>query len=101
MQEASVLEVIAVDARERLVTFMAEAVAGLPHLRQRDNALLYVRGQVEHGGRKSLWPTLLRLAEDAARYESLQLFLADSLWEPNRLVRACAERAYPHIGVTA
>jgi SRSO17 transposase len=101
MQEASVLEVTAADARERLVAFVAEVVAGLPHVRQRDNALLYVRGLVEHGGRKSLWPTLFRLGEDAARYESLQQFLADSPWEPGLVVRACAELVAPKIGVTA
>lgn len=56
MQEASVLEVTAAEARERLMAFMAEVVAGLPHVRQRENALLYVRGLVEEGGRKSLWP---------------------------------------------
>jgi SRSO17 transposase len=101
MQEASVVEITAADARERLVAFVNEVVAGLPHVRQRENALLYVRGLVEHGGRKSLWPTLFRLGEDAARYESLQQFLADSPWEPNALVRASAERVYPEIGVTA
>jgi len=101
MQQASVVEITAADARERLVAFVSEVVAGLPHVRQRENALLYVRGLVEHGGRKSLWPTLFRLGEDAARYESLQQFLADSPWEPSALVRAAAERVYPKIGVTA
>ena len=101
MQEASVPQVTAAEARERLMAFMAEVVAGLPHVRQRENAVLYVRGLVEHGGRKSLWPTLFRLGEDAARYESLQQFLADSPWEPSQLVRAAAERVYPHLGVAA
>jgi len=101
MQEASVLEGTAAHARERLVAFVSDVVAGLPHVRQRENALLYVRGLVEEGGRKSLWPTLFRLGEDAARYESLQQFLADSPWEPAPLVRACAERVYPHLEVTA
>ena len=95
MQEASVVEVTAAEARERLVAFVAEVVAGLPLRRQRENALLYVRGLVEEGGRKSLWPTLFRLGEDAARYECLQQFLADSPWEPSALVRAAAERVYP------
>jgi len=101
MQEASVVRVTAAEARERLVAFVEEVVAGLPLRRQRENALLYVRGLVEEGGRKSLWPTLFRLGEDAARYESLQQFLADSPWEPKQLVRASAEQVYPHIGVTA
>jgi hypothetical protein len=42
--------------------------AWLPLRRQRENALLYVRGLVEQGGRKSLQPTLFRLEETAARY---------------------------------
>ena len=75
--------------------------AGLPHVRQRENALVYVRGLIEHGGRKSLQPTLFRLGEDAARYESLQQFLADSPWDPALLVRACAERVVPELGVSA
>jgi SRSO17 transposase len=60
-----------------------------------------VRGLVEHGGRKSLQPTLFRLGESAARYESLQQFLADSPWDPVMLVRACAERVAPEIAVAA
>ena len=94
-------EMAAVEARERLVAFVAEMAAGLPHARQRENALVYVRGLIEHGGRKSLQPTLFRLGEDAARYESLQQFLADSPWDPVLLVRACAERVVPALGVTA
>jgi SRSO17 transposase len=101
MRETSVLGGTAADVRQRLAAFAGEVVAGLPHKRQRENALLYVRGLVEHGGRKSLWPTLFRLGEDAARYESLQQFLADSPWEPGELLRATAERVYPHLGVSA
>jgi SRSO17 transposase len=103
MQAAVVmeLEMPAVEARERLVDFVAEMAAGLPHGRQRENALVYVRGLIEHGGRKSLQPTLFRLGEDAARYESLQQFLADSPWDPGLLVRACAERVAPALGVSA
>jgi len=48
-----------------------------------------------------LQPTLFRLEESPARYESLQQFLADSPWGPGLLVRACAERVAPEIGVTA
>ena len=51
-------EVPAVEVRERLVGFVAEVAAGLSLARQRENALLYVRGLVEQGGRKSLQPTL-------------------------------------------
>ena len=60
-----------------------------------------MRGLVEHGGRKSLQPTLFRLEETPARYESMQQFLADSPWDPELLVRACAERVAPEIDVLA
>jgi SRSO17 transposase len=91
----------AAEARERLVAFVEEVVAPLGHVRRRENALLYVRGLVEHGGRKSLQPTLFRLEETPARYESVQQFLADSPWQPELLMRACAERVAPQIGVVA
>ena len=50
---------------------------------------------------KSLQPTLFRLEETPARYESMQQFLADSPWDPVLLVRGCAERVAPEIGVVA
>ena len=53
-------------ARERLAAFVGEVVAGMAHVRQRANALVYVRGLIEHGGRKSLQPTLMRQGESAA-----------------------------------
>jgi SRSO17 transposase len=84
-----------------LLAFVEEAVRPLPHVRQRQNALLYVRGLIEHGGRKSLQPTLFRLEEPPARYESLQQFLADSPWDPAALVRACAERVAPELDLLA
>jgi SRSO17 transposase len=95
------VEMSAAAARERLLAFVGEVVRLLPHVRQRENALLYVRGLVEQGGRKSLQPTLFRLEESPARYESVQQFLADSPWQPELLIRACAERVAPQIGVTA
>ena len=101
MQGALATQTTAAEARERLVAFVGEMVAGFSHVRQRENALIYVRGLVEHGGRKSLWPTLFRLGEDAARYESLQQFLADSPWEADLLVQACAERVVPEIELQA
>ena len=94
-------EVSATEVRERLVGFVGEVAAGLSLARQRENALLYVRGLVEQGGRKSLQPTLFRLEQTAARYESMQQFLADSPWQPELLVRACAERVAPELGVVA
>src|SRR2546430_11635716 len=101
MEAAMQLQSPAVAARERLVAFVGEVAGGLSLARQRSNALLYVRGLVEHGGRKSLQPTLFRLEETRARYESLQQFLADSPWEPELLVRACAERVAAEIGLLA
>ncbi|HVS62009.1 MAG TPA: IS701 family transposase [Thermoanaerobaculia bacterium] len=99
--EAAMVEVSAGAARGRLLAFVGEVVRPLPHVRQRENAVLYVRGLVEQGGRKSLQPTLFRLEETPARYESVQQFLADSPWEPEPLIRACAERVAPQIGVVA
>src|SRR6266487_5825533 len=99
--EAAMVEMSASEPRERLLAFVGEVVRPLPHVRQRENALLYVRGLVEQGGRKSLQPTLFRLEETPARYESMQQFLADSPWDAAVLVRACAERVAPEIGVTA
>jgi SRSO17 transposase len=101
MEAALAVETPATDVRERLEAFVGEVAAGMALARQRENALLYVRGLIEHGGRKSLQPTLFRLEETPARYESMQQFLADSPWEPELLVRACAERVTPEIGVTA
>jgi hypothetical protein len=50
---------------ERLRGFVAEVVAASLELPvQRRNAETYVRGLLEHGGRKSLQPTLFRLDED-------------------------------------
>jgi len=49
-------EMPAVEVRERLVEFVAEMAAVLPRVRQRENALVYVRGLIEQGGRKSLQP---------------------------------------------
>ncbi len=99
--EAAMVEMAASGPRERLFAFVDEVVRPLGHVRQRENALLYVRGLIEHGGRKSLQPTLFRLEESPARYESLQQFLADSPWDPALLVRACVERVAPEIGVLA
>lgn len=101
MEAAVAFEVPAVEVRDRLVGFVEEMAARLPLRRQRENALVYVRGLVEQGGRKSLQPTLFRLEETPARYESVQQFLADSPWQPELLIKACAERVAPQIGVVA
>ncbi|MCZ7590561.1 MAG: IS701 family transposase [Gaiella sp.] len=101
MGAAVVVEMPAVEVRERLTGFVAEVASPLSLRRQRENALLYVRGLVEQGGRKSLQPTLFRLEETPARYESMQQFLADSPWDAELLIRRCAERVAPQIGVVA
>lgn len=88
-------------AQERLATFVAEVVAGMVHVRQRENALISVRGLIEQGGRKSLQPTLFRLGASSARYESVQQFLADSPWDAPALVRAVAERVVPALAPAA
>ncbi len=58
MEAALAPEMPATEARERLVAFMDEIVSALPLPIQRANALLYVRGLIEQGGRKSLQPVL-------------------------------------------
>ena len=63
MEAVLALELPAVETRERLLGFVEEVVSELPHVRQRENAGLYVRGLIEQGGRKSLQPTLFRLEE--------------------------------------
>ena len=101
MEAALVSGAPAAEVRERLTGFVEGVVERMPLRRQRENALLYVRGLIEQGGRKSLQPTLFRLEETPARYESMQQFLADSPWDPALLVRACAERVAPGLGVVA
>ena len=65
MGTQSVAEMAATEPRERLAAFVRELVAALPLARQRANALVYARGLIEHGGRKSLQPTLFRLGASA------------------------------------
>ena len=101
MEAAVAFDAPALGVRERMAGFVGEVTGGFALARQRENALLYVRGLVEHGGRKSLWPTLFRLEETPARYESMQQFLADSPWDPELLIQGCAERVCPGIGVLA
>jgi SRSO17 transposase len=92
---------VAAEVRERLGAFVADVAGRLPHARQRANAELYVRGLLEEGRRKSLQPTLFRLAEPDRVYQSVQQFLADSPWPAAEVVRACAERVVPQLEVVA
>ena len=86
MQAAVAMEpgMPAVEARERLVEFVAEMAAGLGHVRRRENALVYVRGLIEHGGRKSLQPT---------RFGSVRtrrgMSRCSSSWPTRRGIRRC------------
>jgi SRSO17 transposase len=87
--------------RERLEAFAAEVlVEAMNRPVQLVNAGLYLRGLLEQGPRKSLEPIVARLGADA-EYQSMQQFLADSPWEPARVVRAVAERVAPEIEVEA
>ena len=95
MEATVAATVAAVEIRDRLSEFIEEVTRPFVLRVQRANALLYVRGLVEQGGRKSLQPTLFRLEETPARYESLQQFLADSPWDPGLVVRGCAVRGCP------
>ena len=64
------------------------------------NGGLYLRGLLEQGPRKSLWPMVERLSGEAD-YDRLQQFLADSPWDPAVVVRAVARRVVPAIDVQA
>jgi SRSO17 transposase len=87
--------------QERLEAFAGEVLAGAMNRPvQVRNGGLYVRGLIEDGARKSLEPLVLRLGADAD-YQSMQQFLADSPWDPARVVQAVAERVAPVIGVEA
>jgi len=83
---------VAPEVAERLASFFADVTAGLRRPEQRANALLYARGLMEAGARKSLEPVVTRLGGSGAEYESLQHFLADSPWDPAVVDRAVAER---------
>ena len=86
---------------ERLEAFGVEVLAGAMNRPvQVRNGGLYVRGLIEDGARKSLEPLVVRLGADA-EYQSMQQFLADSPWDPARVVQAVAERVAPVIEVEA
>lgn len=87
--------------KERMERFMAEVTGvAMNHPVQRANAEVYVRGLLAAGARKSLEPLVERLDGDGD-YQSLQQFLADSPWEPERLLRAVVERVAPVVGAEA
>jgi SRSO17 transposase len=87
--------------KERMEVFLAQvAGASMSHPVQRANAEVYVRGLLAAGARKSLEPLVVRLDGDGD-YQSLQQFLADSPWEPERLLRAVVERVAPVVRAEA
>jgi SRSO17 transposase len=87
--------------RERLEAFGVEVLAeAMNRPVQVRNGGLYLRGLLEQGARKSLEPLVDRLGGDGD-YQSMQQFLADSPWDPARVVRAVAERVEPEIEVEA
>jgi SRSO17 transposase len=87
--------------RERLEAFAGEVLAeAMNRPVQLINGGLYLRGLLEQGARKSLEPLVIRLGGDAD-YQSMQQFLADSPWDPARVVRAVAERVASEVEVEA
>lgn len=101
VMEEAVLGSVVPAVRERLEEFVGGvALASMDHPVQRENAERYVRGLLQAGPRKSLEPLVERLAGEAD-YQSLQQFLADSPWEPERVIRAVAERVAPVVDAEA
>jgi SRSO17 transposase len=89
----------AVEPRARLVAFAEDVFDAFERPSQRVNGELYLRGLIEQGPRKSLQPTLFRLGESGARYESMQQFVADSPWSAGELMRRVGERVSPRLDV--
>jgi SRSO17 transposase len=87
--------------QERLAEFGGQVLAdAMNRPAQLVNGGLYLRGLLEQGPRKSLWPMVERLGGDAD-YDRLQQFVADSPWDPALVVRAVARRVVPAIDVQA
>src|ERR1039457_3863008 len=99
--EEAVLESVAPVVKERLEEFVGGvARASMEHPGQRENAERYVRGLLQAGPRKALGPLVERL-EGEADYQSLQQFLADSPWDPQRVIQAVVERVAPVVNAEA
>jgi SRSO17 transposase len=98
---AVVEEVVPVETKGRLEAFGAEVLAAaMSRPVQMINGGLYLRGLLGEGARKSLEPMVARLGGEAD-YQSMQQFLADSPWDPTRVVHAVAERVARAIEVEA
>jgi SRSO17 transposase len=92
---------VAPAVKARMEAFVAQvAGAAMNHPVQRANAEVYVRGLLAAGARKSLEPLVERL-DGEGDYQSLQQFLADSPWDPGRLMQAVVERVAPVVGAEA
>jgi len=101
VMERSLPESLAPGVKERMEGFVAGvAAASMSHPVQRENAERYVRGLLGAGARKSLEPMVERLAGEAD-YQSLQQFLADSPWDPGRVIQAVVERVAPVVDAEA
>lgn len=101
MEEAVPVSLLAGAVRERLEEFVGGvALASMDHPVQRENAERYVRGLLQASPRKSLEPLVERLAGEAD-YQSLQQFLADSPWDPERVMQAVVERVCPLVDAEA
>ncbi len=101
VMEEAVSESLAPGVKGRMEEFVAGvAAASMNHPVQRENAERYVRGLLGAGARKSLEPLVERLAGEAD-YQSLQQFLADSPWDPGRVIQAVVERVAPVVGAEA
>jgi SRSO17 transposase len=99
--EESVVVSSAGVVKERLEEFVGGvALASMEHPVQRANAERYVRGLLGASVRKSLEPLVERLAGEAD-YQSLQQFLADSPWDPGRVIQAVVERVAPVVEAEA
>ncbi len=86
---------------ERLEAFGNSVLAGaMNRPAQMVSGGLYLRGLLEQGARKSLWPMAERLGGEAD-YDRMQHFLTDSPWDPALVVRVVAERVLPAIDVQA
>lgn len=81
--------------------FVDDVTQDLRHVAQRGNALRYVRGMLVGEGRKSLEPVARRGGWSTGEYHSVQNFLADAPWDWHSVMRRCAERVVPRIGMRA
>jgi SRSO17 transposase len=78
----------------RLEEFAAEVFAGLARADQRGKAMLYLRGLMTDGKRKSMQPMAERLGID---HQRLQQFITSSTWDYTDVRRALVLRMFEEI----